>query len=118
MSLEISKRQVADVVVLELMGRFTLGEASSQFRETIRELVEQGQKKVVADLAGVSYLDSSGIGELVAAYTRLRSEGGDLKLLHLNRRIQDLLQITKLYTVFEVYTDEVQAIQSFQGRTG
>jgi anti-sigma B factor antagonist len=90
-----------------------LGEASSTFRDTIRELVSKGEKKLLLNLAEVSYIDSSGIGELVSAYTTVTNQGGQLKLLNLTKRIQDLLQITKLYTVFEVFDDEAKAVRSF-----
>ena len=98
---------------MDAVGRITLGEGSSVFRETLRELVGKGQKKVLLNLAGVSYIDSSGIGELVSGFTSVTNQGGQLKLLNLNKRVQDLLQITKLYTVFEVFEDEAAAVRSF-----
>jgi anti-sigma B factor antagonist len=104
---------VGDVTVIDAVGRITLGEASSTFRDTIRELVSKGEKKLLLNLAEVSYIDSSGIGELVSAYTTVTNQGGQLKLLNLTKRIQDLLQITKLYTVFEVFDDEAKAVRSF-----
>jgi anti-sigma B factor antagonist len=101
------------VTVIDAVGRITLGEASSTFRDTIRELVSKGEKKLLLNLAEVSYIDSSGIGELVSAYTTVTNQGGQLKLLNLTKRIQDLLQITKLYTVFEVFDNEAEAVRSF-----
>jgi len=112
-SVKLTTRQVGDVSVMDAVGRITLGEGSSTFRETLRELVTKGQKKVLLNLADVSYIDSSGIGELVSGFTSVTNQGGQLKLLHLNKRVQDLLQITKLYTVFEVFEDEAAAVRSF-----
>ena len=99
--------------VVDAAGRITLGEGSSALRETIRELVNKGQKKILLNLAEVSYIDSSGIGELVSAFTTVTNQGGQLKLLGLTKRVKDLLQITKLYTVFDVHEDEAHAIRSF-----
>jgi anti-sigma B factor antagonist len=101
------------VSVVDAAGRITLGEGSSALRETIRELVNKGQKKILLNLADVSYIDSSGIGELVSAFTTVTNQGGQLKLLGLTKRVKDLLQITKLYTVFDVHEDEAHAIRSF-----
>jgi len=112
-SVKLTTRQVGDVSVMDAAGRITLGEGSSVFRETLRELVAKGQKKVLLNLADVSYIDSSGIGELVSGFTSVTNQGGQLKLLNLNKRVQDLLQITKLYTVFEVFEDEAAAVRSF-----
>jgi anti-sigma B factor antagonist len=112
-SVKLTTRQVGDVSVMDATGRITLGEGSSIFRETLRELVTKGQKKVLLNLADVSYIDSSGIGELVSGFTTVTNQGGQLKLLNLNKRVQDLLQITKLYTVFEVFEDEASAVRSF-----
>jgi len=94
-------------------GRITLGEGSSALRETLRDLVAKNQNKILLNLADVSYIDSSGIGELVSGYTTVTNTGGSLKLLNLNKRVKDLLQITKLYTVFEVHEDEAAAIRSY-----
>ena len=113
MSVKLITRQVGDVSVMDAAGRITLGEGSSVFRETLRELVAKGHKKVLLNLADVSYIDSSGIGELVSGFTSVTNQGGQLKLLNLNKRVQDLLQITKLYTVFEVFEDEAAAVRSF-----
>ncbi len=113
MSVKLTVRQVGDVSVVDAVGRLTLGEGSSLFRDTIRGLVAQGNKKIVLNLGEVSYIDSSGIGELVSAFTTVTNQGGRLKLLNLTKRVHDLLQITKLYTVFDVYDREATAIASF-----
>lgn len=113
MSVKLSTRQVGDVTVIDASGRITLGEGSSAFRDKIKELVNAGNKKIVLNMAGVTYIDSSGIGELVSGFTTVTNQGGGLKLVNLGKRIQDLLQITKLYTVFETFDDEAAAIRSF-----
>ncbi len=113
MSVKLTTRQVGDVTVIDATGRITLGEGSSAFRDAIRDLAAKGNKKVLLNLADVSYIDSSGIGELVSAFTTVTNQGGSLKLLSLGKRVQDLLQITKLYTVFEVHEDEAAAVRSF-----
>ena len=113
MSVKLSTRQVGDVTVIDASGRITLGEGSSAFRDKIKELVNAGNKKIVVNMAGVTYIDSSGIGELVSGFTTVTNQGGGLKLVNLGKRIQDLLQITKLYTVFETFDDEAAAIRSF-----
>jgi anti-sigma B factor antagonist len=112
-SVKLNTRQVGDVTVIDAAGRITLGEGTSTLRDAIRETVAGGQKKVLLNLGEVNYIDSSGIGELVSAFTSVTNQGGQLKLLNLNKRIQDLLQITKLYTVFEAHDDEATAIRSF-----
>jgi anti-sigma B factor antagonist len=96
-----------------MSGRITLGEGSVVLRDTIRDLIGKGQKKILLNLGDVTYIDSSGIGELVSAFTAVRREGGELKLLKLTKKVHDLLQITKLYTVFDIKDDEAVAIQSF-----
>ncbi len=113
MSIKLTTRQVGDVTVIDAEGRITLGEGSSSFRDTIRDLSSKGNQKILLNLADVSYIDSSGIGELVSAFTSVTNHGGQLKLLHLTKRVQDLLQITKLYTVFEIFDAETSAIRSF-----
>ena len=113
MSVKVSTRQVGDVTVADIAGKLTLGEASGIFRDAMRDLTTQGQKKILLNLSGVSYMDSSGIGELVAAYTTVTNAGGKLKLLNLTQRVQSPLQSTKLYTVFEVFEDETAAVKSF-----
>lgn len=113
MSIKSSTRQVDGVTVVDLSGRITLGEGSAILRDTIRELLNRGQKKVLLNLGDVTYIDSSGIGELVSGFTTVTNQGGQLKLLNLTKKVHDLLQITKLYTVFEVHNDETAAIRSF-----
>jgi anti-sigma B factor antagonist len=113
-SVKLTTRQVGDVTVIDAVGRITLGEGSSTFRDSVKELVTKGNKKILMNLAEVSYIDSSGIGELVSGFTTVSNAGGNLKLLKLTKRIQDLLQITKLYTIFEVFDDEAAALASFQ----
>src|SRR4051812_4992752 len=113
MSLKSSARQVDGIIILDLSGRITLGEGSVVLRDTIREVLGKGQKKILLNLGDVTYIDSSGIGELVSAFTAVRKEGGELKLLNLTKKVHDLLQITKLYTVFDVKDDEAVAVGSF-----
>ncbi|HEY9140474.1 MAG TPA: STAS domain-containing protein [Bryobacteraceae bacterium] len=113
MSVKLSTRQVGDVAVIDVAGRITLGEGSSALRENLRDMVSKNQKKILLNLGEVSYIDSSGIGELVSGFTTVTNSGGQLKLLNLNKRVKDLLQITKLYTVFDVHEDEAGAIRSF-----
>jgi anti-sigma B factor antagonist len=110
---KLTNRQVGDVTVIDAAGRITLGEGSSIFRDTVREMTAKGNKKLLLNLADVTYIDSSGIGELVSGFTSVTNQGGQLKLLNLTKRVKDLLQITKLYTVFEVYDDEATAVRSF-----
>jgi anti-sigma B factor antagonist len=104
---------VGDVSVVDVAGRITLGEGSSALRELLRDMVTKGQKHILLNLGEVSYIDSSGIGELVSGFTTVTNSGGQLKLLNLNKRVKDLLQITKLYTVFDVHDDEAGAVRSF-----
>lgn len=113
MSVKLTTRQVGDVTVIDAAGRITLGEGASAFRDRIRELASSGDKKILLNLAEVSYIDSSGIGELVSGFTTVTGDGGQLKLVGLSKRIKDLLQITKLYTVFDVHDDEAAAVRSF-----
>jgi anti-sigma B factor antagonist len=112
-SVKLTTRQVGDVTVVDAVGRITLGDGASVFRDTVRDLANSGQKKLLLNLAEVSYIDSSGIGEMVSGFTTVTNQGGQVKLLNLTKRVQDLLQITKLYTVFEVFDDEAKAVRSF-----
>ncbi|HZL57918.1 MAG TPA: STAS domain-containing protein [Bryobacteraceae bacterium] len=114
MSVKLNTRQVGDVTVIDVSGRITLGEGSSVLRDALRELTAKGNKKILLNLGEVSYIDSSGIGELVSGFTTVSNQGGTLKLLSLTKRVKDLLQITKLYTVFDVHEDEAHAVRSFQ----
>jgi anti-sigma B factor antagonist len=113
MSVKLNTRQVGDVTVIDVSGRITLGEGASVIRDAVRDLTTKENKKILLNLGDVPYIDSSGIGELVAGYTSVANAGGTLKLLGLTKRVQDLLQITKLYTVFEVQEDEAHAVRSF-----
>lgn len=114
MSLTILTRRLDDIVILDLSGRITIGEGSVALRDHIRQLIGSGETKFLLNLADVDYLDSSGLGQLVSAFTTIRGQGGSLKLLNLTSRLQDLLQITKLLTVFETYVSETEAIKSFR----
>ena len=113
MSVKLTTRQVGDVTVVDVAGRITLGEGSATLRDAMRDMVSKNQKKILLNLGEVSYIDSSGIGELVSGFTTVTNSGGNLKLLNLNKRVKYLLQITKLYTVFDVHEDEAGAIRSF-----
>ena len=113
MSVKMTTRQVGDVTVVDAVGRITLGDGASTFRDTIRDLATGGKKKLLLNLAEVSYIDSSGIGEMVSGFTTVTNGGGQVKLLNLTKRVKDLLQITKLYTVFEVFEDEAAAVRSY-----
>jgi len=113
-SMKASTRQLDGVTVVDLSGRITLGEGSVVLRDLVRELIGKGNKKILLNLGDVTYIDSSGIGELVSAFTTVRNQGGELKLLKLTKKVHDLLQITKLYTVFDVKDDEAVAISSFK----
>src|ERR1700758_5749465 len=111
--MKASTRQVDGITIVDLSGRITLGEGSVVLRDTIKDLLGKGQKKILLNLGDVSYIDSSGIGELVSAFTSVRNQGGEVKRLNLTKKVHDLLQITKLYTVFDVKDDEAQAIGAF-----
>jgi len=113
MSLKMRTREVHEVVIIDLNGQITLGEASAAIRDEIRDQVGNGSHKILLNLAEVSYIDSAGLGELTSAYTSVKNRGGALKLLNLTKRVHDLMQITKLYTVFDVHDDEKKAIASF-----
>jgi len=113
-SMKVTIRQVDSVTVVDVSGRITLGEGCTQLRELVRDQLSKGNKWILLNLADVTYIDSSGIGELVSAFTGVAKQGGALKLLHLTKKVHDLLQITKLYTVFDVHDDEARAIGSFE----
>jgi anti-sigma B factor antagonist len=115
--LNSSTRQVEGVSIVDLSGRITLGDASAVVRDVINDLLGKGNKKVLLNLGGVDYIDSSGIGLLVSSFTTVRSQGGELKLVNLSKRIGDLLKITKLYSLFDVKDDEAAAIASFTRAT-
>jgi anti-sigma B factor antagonist len=109
----ISERQAGDVTILDLAGKVTIGEGSVALRSAIRRLLGEGKNKILLNLGGVGYIDSSGIGELVSSFTAVNKEGGVLKLLNLTQKIQDLLAITKLLTVFDVFESEAEALSSY-----
>lgn len=111
--LSISERQAGDVTILDLDGKVTIGEGSVALRSAIRRLLGENKKKILLNLGNVSYVDSSGIGELVSSYTAVNKEGGQLKLLNLTQKIQDLLAITKLLTVFDVFENEGEALGGY-----
>ena len=114
MNLKVSTRQVDGVSIVDCSGRITLGEGCVVLRDTVKDLLGKGQKKILLNLGDVNYIDSSGIGELVSAYTTAKNQGGELKLLKLTKKVHDLLQITKLYTVFDVKDDETAAVKAFR----
>jgi anti-sigma B factor antagonist len=112
--MKANTRQVNGITVVDMSGRITLGEGSVILRDTIRDLLSRGNKKILLNLGDVTYIDSSGIGELVSAFTSVRNQGGELKLLNLTKKVHDLLQITKLYTVFDIKDDETAAVGAFK----
>ena len=112
--MNIGTRTVDTVTILDISGKITIGESSVELRNKIRDLVKSGQKNILLNMGDVSYMDSSGIGELVSAYTNVTNSGGKLKLLNLTKKLHELLAITKLLTVFESYENEQQALQSFR----
>ncbi|MGD0800280.1 MAG: STAS domain-containing protein [Terracidiphilus sp.] len=114
MALTIASREVNGVIILDLSGRITLGEGSVQLREAIRGLIAKGQKSILLNLGNVNYIDSSGLGELVSAFTTAKNQQADIKLLNLTKKVHDLLQLTKLVTVFDISNDEASAIASFK----
>ena len=113
MALTIDTREVAHVIVLDVHGRIVLGDEIGDLRDAVHELLENGKKKIILNLADVDYIDSSGVGELVGCYTTVRNAGGELKLLKLSQKVQDVLYVTKLYTVFDIRDDEFTAVKSF-----
>jgi anti-sigma B factor antagonist len=113
MSMKVSTRQVDGVTILDLSGRITLGEGSVTLRDSIRDVLAKGSKNILLNLGDITYIDSSGIGELVSAFTSVKNSGGELKLLNLTKKVHDLLQITKLYTVFDIKDDEASAVAAF-----
>jgi anti-sigma B factor antagonist len=111
--MKIAKREVDHVTIVDLDGRIVLGDETEQLRSAVRELIAKGKKKIILNLAGVDYIDSSGVGELVASFTAVRNAGGELKLLNLTQKVHDVLNVTKLYTVFDIKDDEFKAVKSF-----
>ena len=113
MSVKLTTHQAGEVIIVVASGKLTMGEGTSTLRTKIRELVASGSRRIVLNMADVSYMDSSGMGELIAAHTTVTTAGGEIKLLHLAKRVHDLLKLTKLYTVFEAFEDEAAAVASF-----
>jgi anti-sigma B factor antagonist len=116
LKMQTKTRQVDDVVVLEVSGRITVGEGSVVLRDIVRELADKGNRKIVLNLGEVVYVDSSGLGELVKTHTTIRNKGGELKLANISKRVGDLLQLTRLYMVFDIHKDEASAVRSFAGQ--
>jgi anti-sigma B factor antagonist len=114
MSMKVATRQVDGVTILDLSGRITLGEGSVTLRDAVHDVIAKGSKHIVLNLGDISYIDSSGIGELVSAFTSVKNSGGELKLLNLTKKVHDLLQITKLYTVFDIWDNEASAVSAFK----
>jgi anti-sigma B factor antagonist len=113
-SLFATTREYSGITLVDLSGRISLGDGSALLRSTVRNLLEEGRTKIILNLGDVNYIDSSGIGELVSGFTAVRNRGGELKLLNLTKKVNDLLQITKLFTVFDVFNDEATAMRSFE----
>ena len=118
MSLKINIRENADATILDMSGRISLGDALAELRDSIREALAGNQKNILLNLAEVSYIDSSGLGQLIGSYATVTNRGGQMKLLNLQKRVHDLMQITKLVTVFETYTNEEAALKSFAKKEG
>jgi anti-sigma B factor antagonist len=111
--MQIITREVSHVTIVDLNGRITLGDETGKLRDAVRNLISEGKKKIVLNLAHVDYIDSSGVGELVSSFTAVRNAGGELKLLNLTKKVHDVLYVTKLYTVFDIKDDEFNAVKSF-----
>jgi len=110
-------RQAGGIVIVDLSGRITLGDGSGVVRETVQDMLQEGQKNILLNLGEVSYIDSSGLGELVGAYATAANQGAQIKLLNVQKKVHDLLQVTKLYTVFESFTSETAAVRSFGAKS-
>lgn len=113
MSMRINTREVQGVTILDISGRITLGDETGTLRDAVRDLLSKGIKKIVLNLADVSYIDSTGVGELVGSLMSVRNAGGDLKLMNLSEKVKDVVHVTKLYTVFDIKEDEFTAVKSF-----
>ncbi len=113
MSIKAVSREIGEVTIIDLDGRITLNDGSAILRDLIRENLNGGHKRLLLNLADVNYIDSTGLGELVSGYRLVKSQSGEMKLMNLSKRVSDLLQITKLYTIFDIYNDESQALASF-----
>ena len=112
--MNLSTRVVGGIVIVDIIGQLRLGEGTNVVRDLVRDLMGKNYKNILLNLADVRYIDSAGIGELVSCYTSVRNQGGQFKLMNLSKNVHNLLQITKLYTVFDIAEDESKAIQSFQ----
>lgn len=113
MALTIDTREVAHVTILDVRGRIVLGDEIGELRDSVHDLISKSKKKIILNLAEVDYIDSSGVGELVGCFTTVRNAGGELKLLNLSQKVHDILNVTKLYTVFDIRDDEFTAVRSF-----
>lgn len=113
MTIQASTRVVDGVAIVDISGQLRLGEGTGRLRKVVQQLVHDGYRKILVNLGGVVHIDSSGIGELMSIYTSLRNQGGDLKLMNLTKNVRNLLQVTRLYTVFDVYDDQTRAVKSF-----
>jgi anti-sigma B factor antagonist len=111
--MKIATREVDHVTIVDISGRIILGDETGQLRDTVSGLISQKKTRIILNLAEVDYIDSSGVGELVGSFTTVRKNGGELKLLNLTQKVQDILQVTKLYTVFDIKDDEFTAVKSF-----
>jgi anti-sigma B factor antagonist len=111
--MKITNREVDHVTIIDIGGRIVLGDETESLRRAVRDMIAKGKKKIVLNLAEVDYIDSSGVGELVGSFTAVRNSGGELKLLNLTQKVQDILNVTKLYTVFDIKDDEFKAVKSF-----
>jgi anti-sigma B factor antagonist len=116
MALTANVRHFGDIAIVDLDGKITLGENTGILRDNLKSLLAQGSKNIVLNMAGVGYVDSAGLGELVGAYTTAQNQGGTVKLLHLQTKMKDLMQVTKLHTIFATYEDEQSAIDSFAAK--
>jgi anti-sigma B factor antagonist len=113
MDMRTSSRQVGGVTIVDVSGRIELGAESAAVRDLVRDLLSQGHKHILLNLADVIYIDSSGLGSLVSAAASVRKQGGELKLIHLTDKVVDVMQVTRLYTVFDITNDEAAAVKSF-----
>ncbi|HEX8815036.1 MAG TPA: STAS domain-containing protein [Terriglobales bacterium] len=113
MSVRITNRKAGDVAILDMNGRIIFGEETGQLREAVHKLLDAGTKKILLNLADVSYIDSTGVGELVGSLMSVRKKGGELKLMNLTQKVKDVVNVTKLYTIFDIKDDEFTALKSF-----
>jgi anti-sigma B factor antagonist len=114
MTIQVSTRLVDGIAIVDISGQLRLGEATGKLRDVVQQLARDGYHKILLNLSGVVHIDSSGIGELMTTYTSLRNQGGELKLMNLTKNVRNLLQVTRLYTVFDVHEDQITALKSFQ----